>query len=107
MPFGPTRGDAFFANAHIALLSSSLHPLCAGARRRHLLYAVGQHGSAVVPIAPLHSHARGVFHRDLKPKNLLIDENNDLKVSDFGLFSVADQFHPDGLLSPVSAFRAW
>ncbi|CAH8383971.1 unnamed protein product [Eruca vesicaria subsp. sativa] len=32
-----------------------------------------------------HCHSRGILHRDIKGSNLLLDQNNNLKIGDFGL----------------------
>ncbi|KAL4300895.1 hypothetical protein AHAS_Ahas17G0246600 [Arachis hypogaea] len=42
-------------------------------------------------------HNRGVFHHDLKSDNLLLNENADLKVFDFGLSAVSDRIGQDDL----------
>ncbi|KAK7307920.1 hypothetical protein VNO77_41403 [Canavalia gladiata] len=37
-----------------------------------------------------HCHSKGVLHRDIKGSNLLIDNNGNLKIGDFGLATVQD-----------------
>lgn len=37
-----------------------------------------------------HAHAKGVLHRDIKPDNLLVSETGMVKITDFGLASIAD-----------------
>lgn len=52
-------------------------------------------------------HSRGVYHRDLKPENLLLDENGNLKVSDFGLSALAECKRQDGLLHTTCGTPAY
>ncbi|KAI3814322.1 hypothetical protein L1987_19073 [Smallanthus sonchifolius] len=51
-------------------------------------------------------HQNGVAHRDLKPQNLLLDENGNLKISDFGL-SALPESQKDGLLHTACGTPAY
>lgn len=51
-------------------------------------------------------HQNGIAHRDVKPQNLLLDRNGNLKVSDFGLSALPEQLK-NGLLHTACGTPAY
>ncbi|CBI30698.3 unnamed protein product, partial [Vitis vinifera] len=96
---GRMLGQGTFAKVyHARNLKSGQSKLKEDAARKYFQQLIG---------AVDFCHSRGVYHRDLKPENLLLDENGDLKVTDFGLSALWDSRRHDGLLHTTCGTPAY
>ncbi|HUE84035.1 MAG TPA: protein kinase [Pyrinomonadaceae bacterium] len=52
------------------------------------------------------AHEAGVLHRDLKPANVMIDEDGNARITDFGLAGLAGEFREEELTAGTPAYMA-
>ena len=52
------------------------------------------------------AHAQGVLHRDLKPRNIMIDSHGGVRIMDFGIAVVADRLDPADIGFGTPAYMA-
>ena len=52
------------------------------------------------------AHDAGILHRDLKPANVMIDGRGKVRITDFGLAGLAEQFRGQDVMSGTPAYMA-
>src|SRR5687767_10397211 len=52
------------------------------------------------------AHKRGVLHRDLKPANVMIDENGNVRLTDFGIAGLVEELRSEDVRAGTPAYMS-
>ncbi|MHA1147759.1 MAG: serine/threonine-protein kinase [Promethearchaeota archaeon] len=54
----------------------------------------------------IYLHDELIIHRDIKPKNILVFDDNSIKVADFGMVHLPDEYKKEPIQTPSDEFRS-
>jgi serine/threonine protein kinase/WD40 repeat protein/Flp pilus assembly protein TadD len=87
MPLPTSRRPVPTDSATPLLRTAGEHSAGSSTRSRSYVRTVAQFGVQIAEALD-HAHTRGILHRDIKPGNLLVDDQGQLWVTDFGLAQI-------------------
>ncbi|XP_069474383.1 rhodopsin kinase GRK7 isoform X2 [Ambystoma mexicanum] len=110
-PFIVTLAYAYESKRHLCLVMSLMN----GGDLKFHIYNIGERGltisrvvfyTAQVTCGLLHLHAMNILYRDMKPENVLLDDNGNCRLSDLGLATKVSENKPINQRAGTNGYMA-